>query len=478
MTANGTLPASEPATVEIRFRSGTLEIEGIPAGFVGLPSACAWDERTACFRAPASAYVDLVQTLRRLKITYADQARQYETLTAGAVVRREPRPYQSEALSAWDAAGGRGVVVLPTGAGKTLVAHMAIDLRRRSTLVVTPTLDLVRQWHDGLVSSFGVAVGIIGGGDYDLRPLTVTTYDSAYLHMEHLGARFGLLVFDECHHLPSASYSLSARLAIAPFRLGLTATPERDAWATRSLAPKNVDGADALDDLVGPVIYRKDIVSLSGEYLSSYETVRVVVDLSPAERAEYAAERALYRLFLDANGISMASPHGWTEFIIRSSRNPEGRRAFEAYQRQRAIAFTAPAKLDYVERLLHQHRRDHAIIFTQDNATVHLVARRFLLPAITHQTRVSERSEILDGLAQGRYTAIATSKVLNEGVDVPEANVAIVMSGSGSVREHVQRLGRILRKRDGKQAILYELVAGGTSETFTSQRRREHIAYR
>jgi superfamily II DNA or RNA helicase len=472
VTANATPPPPEPPAVEIRFRSGTLDIAGFPAAFVGLPSACVWDDRTACFRAPASAYADIVQTLRRLKIAYLDQARRYETLTAGAVVRREPRPYQSEALAAWGAAGGRGVVVLPTGAGKTLVAHMAIDLRRRSTLVVTPTLDLVRQWHDGLVSSFGVPVGIIGGGEYDLRPLTVTTYDSAYLHMENLGARFGLLVFDECHHLPSASYSLSARLALAPFRLGLTATPERDAWATRGLAP------DALDELIGPIVYRKDIVALSGDYLSNYETVRVVVDLSPAERAEYAAERALYRQFLDGNGISMASPHGWTEFIIRSSRNAEGRRAFEAYRRQRAIAFTAPAKLDYVERLLHQHRRDRAIIFTQDNATVHLVARRFLLPAITHQTRVSERSEILDGLAKGRYTAIATSKVLNEGVDVPEANVAIVMSGSGSVREHVQRLGRILRKRDGKQAILYELVAGGTSETFTSQRRREHIAYR
>ena len=481
MTAAVTVAETPPpgsAAVAIRFRSGTLEINGVPATFAGLPSACAWDERTACFRAPASAYADLVHTLRRLKIAYSDQARQYQTLTAGAVVRREPRPYQSEALAAWDAAGGRGVVVLPTGAGKTLVAHMAIDLRRRSTLVVTPTLDLVRQWHDGLVSSFGVPVGIIGGGEYDLRPLTVTTYDSAYLHMENLGARFGLLVFDECHHLPSASYSLSARLALAPFRMGLTATPERDAWATRGFQPESSGSADALDDLIGPVVYRKDIVALSGDYLSSYETVRVVVDLSPAERAEYSAERARYRQFLDANGISMASPHGWTEFIIRSSRNAEGRRAFEAYRRQRAIAFTAPAKLDYVQRLLHQHRRDHAIIFTQDNATVHLVATRFLLPAITHQTRVSERSEILDGLAQGRYTAIATSKVLNEGVDVPEANVAIVMSGSGSVREHVQRLGRVLRKRDGKQAILYELVAGGTSETFTSQRRREHIAYR
>ena len=474
---NATSPP-EPPAVEIRFRSGTLEIAGVPAGFIGLPSTCVWDDRTVCFRAPAAAYADLVQTLRRLRLTYLDQARQYEILTAGAVVRREPRPYQSEALAAWDAAGGRGVVVLPTGAGKTLVAHMAIDLRRRSTLVVTPTLDLVRQWHDGLVATFGAPVGIIGGGEYDLRPLTVTTYDSAYLHMENLGARFGLLVFDECHHLPSASYSLSARLALAPFRLGLTATPERDSWATRGSVPEGSSDCGALDELVGPIVYRKDIVALSGDYLSSYETVRVVVDLSPAERAEYAAERALYRQFLDANGISMASPHGWTEFIIRSSRNVEGRRAFEAYRRQRAIAFTAPAKLDYVERLLHQHRRDRAIIFTQDNATVHLVARRFLLPAITHQTRVSERSEILDGLAKGRYTAIATSKVLNEGVDVPEANVAIVMSGSGSVREHVQRLGRILRKRDGKQAMLYELVAGGTGETFTSQRRREHIAYR
>jgi superfamily II DNA or RNA helicase len=125
---------------------------------------------------------------------------------------------------------------------------------------------------------------------------------------------------------------------------------------------------------------------------------------------------------------------------------PEGQRAFAAYRRQREIAFTAPAKLDYVERLLHQHRADRTIVFTQDNATVYLLSRKFLIPAITHHTRVSERSAILRAFSQGAYAAIATSKVLNEGVDIPEANVAIVMSGSGSVREHVQRLGRILRK--------------------------------
>ena len=131
-----------------------------------------------------------------------------------------------------------------------------------------------------------------------------------------------------------------------------------------------------------------------------------------------------------------------------------------------------------VEELLDRHRNDRAILFTQDNATCYEVSRRFLVPAITHQTKVRERSDILAGLAEGRYGAVVTSKVLNEGVDVPAANVAIVISGSGSVREHVQRLGRVLRKQGDKRAILYEIVTAETIETFTSNRRREHVAYR
>jgi superfamily II DNA or RNA helicase len=161
-----------------------------------------------------------------------------------------------------------------------------------------------------------------------------------------------------------------------------------------------------------------------------------------------------------------------------SSRSAEGRRAMAGYRRQRELAVAASAKLDYLEHLLYVHRQDRAIIFTQDNRTAYAVARRFLIPAITHQTKVRERSEILSNLSSGVYGAVVTSKVLNEGVDVPEANVAVVISGSGSVREHVQRLGRILRKKDGKQAVLYELVTSGTGETFTSDRRREHSAYR
>ena len=152
--------------------------------------------------------------------------------------------------------------------------------------------------------------------------------------------------------------------------------------------------------------------------------------------------------------------------------------AMAAYRRQRELAFTAPAKLTYLEHLLSIHARDRAIVFSQDNATAYGVSRRFLLPCITHQTKVKERSAILRGLSSGTYNAVVTSRVLNEGVDVPDANVAVVLSGSGSVREHVQRLGRVLRRREGKRAVLYELVTRGTVETRTSDRRREHSAYR
>ncbi len=459
--------------LKLRFVAGTLELRGADTADARLGAVAKaadglrWDPRTASWRAPAKDYAPLVLALRALGLPFDDEARRYEILGTGATGERTPRPYQQQALEAWLRAKGRGVVVLPTGAGKTQVAMMAIDKQRRSTLVVAPTLDLVRQWYDGLRETFRTEVGVIGGGEHDLRPLTVTTYDSAYLHMENIGARFGLVVFDECHHLPSGAYSLAALGCLAPFRLGLTATPER------------ADGRDAdLVGLIGPIVHRCEIGELSGEYLAAYETQRIPVALSESERAEYDAARALYLGFIRAHGIRMSVPSGFGEFIMRAARSSEGREALRAYRRQRELAFAAPAKLDHVALLLHRHRSDRTLVFTQDNATAYLVSRRFLVPVITHQTRVKERSEILARFTSGEYRALATSKVLNEGVDVPEANVAIVLSGSGSVRESVQRLGRILRPRDGKFAQHYELVSADTAETNTSDRRREHEAYR
>jgi superfamily II DNA or RNA helicase len=452
--------------INLRFDAGTLELTGVPENFA-LPAICRPDRRTRGHRAPACAYAEVVTCLFRAGIEYTDQARAYTELGASLVLHREPRPFQTEALEAFRKANGRGVVVLPTGAGKSHLAVLAIAERRRSTLVVVPTLDLVRQWYDLLRTSFGTEVGIVGGGSHELRELTVTTYDSAYLHMQHFGARFGLVIFDECHHLPSETYQLAAELCLAPFRLGLSATPERP------------DGRESeLDRLIGPVIYRKDIVELSGEYLADYETVRIAVELSPEERAEYAEQRKIYTDFLRSQGIRMGRQSGWSEFIQRAARSTAGRQAFQAYLRQRELSLAATGKLQELEYLLDQHQQEQVLIFTQDNATAYAVSRRFLIPVITHQTKVKERSEILERFSCRDYAAIATSKVLNEGVDVPDASIAVVISGSGSVREHVQRLGRILRRSGNKRAILYELVSAGTSETFTSERRREHVAYR
>ena len=165
---------------------------------------------------------------------------------------------------------------------------------------------------------------------------------------------------------------------------------------------------------------------------------------------------------------------GTYRFVFRS---PEGRAAFQAYRTQKQIAVAAPAKLQLLDRLLERHGRDRVLIFTYDNATVYQIARRFLVPAITHQTRTKERKLILERFHSGTYPVLVTSQVLNEGVDVPAANVGIILSGTGSVREHVQRLGRLLRRQADKQALLYEVVTRGTAEEFTSERRRQHHAY-
>ncbi len=124
-----------------------------------------------------------------------------------------------------------------------------------------------------------------------------------------------------------------------------------------------------------------------------------------------------------------------------------------------------------------KHREDRVLVFTDDNETVYTLARRLLLPAITHHTPVPERKTLLAAFASGELPVLLTSRVLNEGVDVPDARVGVVLSGSGSVREHVQRLGRILRQRPGKRALLYEVCSAQTAESGISERRRQHRAY-
>lgn len=450
----------------LRFEGGTLLLRGPEPDT--LPTGFTWDPRVGGSRALANAYAGLIEVLQGSAVHLDDTARGYQRLdTLTHLSTRAARWYQDEAVAAWKAARWRGVIVLPTGAGKSYVAERVIADMRRSTLVVVPTIDLLSQWVGNLRAAFGVEIGMLGGGQHEVRDLTVATYDSAAIHMDRLGGRFGLVIWDEAHHLPAPAYARAAESCIAPLRLGLSATPERP------------DGLHArMYELIGPVVYRREITELAGDFLAEYRTEVVTVRLTDEEKQRYDELRARYKAFVDGAGIRMGGPNGWRQFLRESCRSREGRAAFRAFLDARRIAHGTERKLEMVQALVTQEWGRRTIVFTNDNDTAYRIAELLLAPCITHHTDVKERRAWLDAFGRGELNVLVTSRVLNEGVDLPAAEVAIVASGTSTVRESVQRLGRILRPQPGKQAVLYELVADGTTETRASERRRDHDAYR
>lgn len=452
--------------LELTYEAGTLIFHGYQQEKVGALEELTFDQRTHQWRAPASQYRNIIYHCYTKKIQILDSARQYEKVDVRLEKAITPRVHQGEALEEWKKAGRQGVVCLPTGAGKTILALMAIADVKRPSLVVVPTIDLLQQWHKLMEAFFSVSIGMLGGGAKDIQALTVATYDSAYLMSEHLGNRFGFLVFDECHHLPSPQYQMIGRCSIAPFRLGLSATVER------------TDGKeDLIYQLVGDLVYEGSIGDMVSEVLAPYDVVSIEVELSPEEKAEYTKYRKIYTAFIRKMRINFSSPSGWQEFIRLSARSSEGKAAMEAYRQQKNLAQASRGKISEIWNILEHHKGDLIIIFTNDNAMAYQIGQEFFLPVITHQTRPKERKLMLEAFRQGDLDVLVTSKVLNEGVDVPEASVGIVVSGSGAVREHVQRLGRILRHQEGKRAVMYELISKDTGETYVNKRRRMHHAY-
>lgn len=452
--------------VELNFDRGTLQLSKVPLLLQARFPSLQWDERTLTHRLPAYHYHDLALALHRERVPYLDQAKAFTPCQFHLQQSIVPRIYQQEALECWLSKGKRGVVTLPTGAGKTLLAILCIAHTGRPTLVHVPTIDLLQQWHGLLERMFGEKVGRVGGGFKEWERLTVSTYDSALLQVEYRGNQSGLLVFDECHHLPGEQFQYAAIASLAPFRLGLTATPER------------ADGREnLLYEICGPLVYETHIDQLEGKTLAPYRVETIEVEMEPEEQEEYQALRQRYLDFVRQERIRFDEPNGWQNFLFKSSRSAEGRQAFQAYLAQKQLSQASQAKLAWVWRLLTQHVSDRVLIFTQDNEMAYRIGRQFLLPVLTHHTKATERENFLRGFQEGNFPTLVTSKVLNEGVDVPEANVGIVVSGSGSIREHVQRLGRILRAQPGKEAVLYELVSKGTAELYVNQRRRQHRAY-
>jgi superfamily II DNA or RNA helicase len=456
--------------VTLTYEDGTLRIA---AESGALPDALAdiddveYDDRSQSYRAPAFRY----DGIRRLldDETVEDSIDPFPPLNVTSAYRL--RPYQADALDAWRDADARGVLELPTGSGKTVIGIGAIEDTATSTLVVVPTVDLLTQWEDELTREFDVPIGRLGGGEQRVEDITVSTYDSAYLRAEDLGDRFGLVIFDEVHHLGGEGYRDIARLLAAPARLGLTATFERP------------DGAhEVVEELLGPLAYRIDADELAGEYLASYDIKRIEVSLTPEERETYERHQEVFTDYLANSNITLRSGSDYQELVKRSGTDPKAREALLSKQRAREVMMNAQGKIDRLEEILARHRptgdgqagaADRIIVFTAHTDLVYRLSERFLVPAITHETGADERGAILDRFRRGEYACLVTANVLDEGVDVPDANVAVVLSGSGSEREFTQRLGRILRPNDdGRPALLYELVTAETAEERVSRRRR------
>jgi superfamily II DNA or RNA helicase len=451
----------------LSFSGGTLVLEGMDRDEVRLafPSTpWVWDPRVAAWRCDAREYASVVKQ-------FADSARPVEDRVPGwepipwPQVKIHPlRPEQQAAVGAWTAAR-QGIIVMPTGTGKTEVALSIMAQTAVATLVVAPVRDLMYQWHRRILAGLGYDAGIIGDNVFRVRPVSVTTYDSACIHTEQLGNRFGLLVFDECHHLPGPLWRDAARMSAATMRLGLTATPERS------------DGRHAdLSWLIGPVVYDMPLSAARGQSLAEYNVVRIPVHLSPEEQARYDQCSRVVRSYFAAQR-KLDPQITWPDLCKQTASTPEARRAMTAYFAKKSIEDRAEEKLRVLEDLFRLHVGEPCLVFAGSNAMARDVSRRFLIPCLLNHCGKRERLEALRGLEDGTYPALVANQVLDEGVDLPEVKAAVVIGGTSSSRQAKQRLGRILRKSGNAQAVLYEIVCADTTEEDRSRRRRQSDAY-
>jgi len=374
------------------------------------------------------------------------------------------RQEQLDAVSSWSA-NRNGVVVMPTGTGKTEVALKIMADQGVSTLVVAPIRDLMYQWHRRILNGLGYDSGIIGDNIYNVKPISVTTYDSACIHMPKLGNRFRLIIFDECHHLPGPVRSDAARMSIAEMRLGLTATLERG--DSRHLL---------LEEWIGPTVYSLDICQVRGASLAEFDVFRVAIQLNGQERARY--DRLSETVSSYVYDRRQEDPSfTWKTLCAETQSVGEAGVIMRAYREKQAIEDRAEEKIRVLEDLFRLHHGTPMIIFAGSNAMARDVSRRFLIPCLLNHCGKAERIDYLEGLRDGVYPAIVANQVLDEGVDLPAVKIAVVIGGMASTRQAKQRLGRILRRRGNERAILYEVVANDTNEAGRSRKRRKSDAY-
>lgn len=342
--------------------------------------------------------------------------------------------FQEEALNAWRRSGYRGTIVMPTGAGKTFVALAAISELRVPTLVCVTTVELARQWVKRIQDCLGLRAGILAGGEKQIEPVTVATYHSAVKVLPEIYDKFGFIVFDEGHHVPAQTFKMIALRAKARYVLVLSATPERS------------DRNEAL-------IYRA-----CGEpvYSTSYYELVIRGLLAPLKVEVISVQ-------LDSEEVKKYEEAGRV--------NVDYRRATELIR----IASSTKAKLEALKKII-RAEKGRILVFCQyvEQALKAYEAAREVEPRtalITGSTPRGERLKAFESFRRGDYRVLVATSVLDEGIDVPDADVAVVLSGTGQVRQMVQRAGRVLRWTPGKVAKVYEIISSGTIEEALSRSR-------
>ncbi|HET9489319.1 MAG TPA: DEAD/DEAH box helicase family protein [Methylomirabilota bacterium] len=448
----------------LSFDRGSLRLDA-PAT-VQVPPYFVWDERVSAWRTAAVNHFRICEDAATYRLPLADQAPRFFPAPSLKTALPPLRPDQQMAIEAWEQAGGRGVIVKPTGTGKTEIALSIVARHQTPTLVVAPLRDLMYQWQRRIKQGLGFDAGVLGDGRQEVWPITVTTYDSAWIHMKDIGNRFRLIVYDEVHHLPGPVQHESALDCLAPLRLGLSATPWR------------ADGRDAmLAELVGPIVYQEDLAQARGHTVADYVIVRVPIYLTEEEQAEFDELSRSIRHYVAACRLEEGS-FDWRDMARRSRADPQAREILRRWRRKLAIVNRSAEKLRVLEDVFRLHPDEPVIVFTASNRMALDVSARFLIPALTAHSDKHERNRVLDAFAAGRIKALAACEVLNEGWDAPAVKVGVVLGGEKGVREAVQRLGRLLRRSGDRTARLYEVVVQETPDVARARRRGTVDAYR
>jgi superfamily II DNA or RNA helicase len=465
--------------VRVDFHQGTLRARGLDRATIQkvcLRLPIIHDPRQDCWLCDAMHTATLRELLTKSAVEgwdaiACDSVEPAITIHAKRLPRL--RDDQQAAVDAFEQGGRRGLIVMPTGTGKTVVALSLVARAQTSTLVVVPVRDLMYQWHAKILDAFGIDAGLIGDGVHRVSPISVTTYDSAAIHMPRIGNRFGMIIFDEVHHLAGPWRSDAARMSTASTRLGLTAT-----------LPSDPERLQRLHDLVGETLYQQTIHEASGKSLAEYSIRRIAVRMDDSETQAYRRYGKTIQAFVSQCREENPA-FQWDEtykLVADAKENPElamaAGEALRAFRAKRKIEEQTRAKFRVLEDLFRLHAGSPVLVFTGSNVMARQLSIRFLVPCLLSHCAKRERQDLLSGFASGRYPVLVANRVLDEGVDLPAVKVAIVLGGMASTRQAVQRLGRVLRRSpSGEAAQLYEIVTDDSNEVQRSRDRRRNAAY-